>query len=826
MCHFFLGGCAMFCHAALAVRLCIVLWLLLCPALAWSQTQHNLHTTLPNVLSFTFPSQLQTFLYNEDAARFADMQTGFVVSGGIGATAGTKTMAAFAATGYTGSGFYTSQASASIDLGASPGPACADNDTAWIILTKDSTSTPGGSFVRVSGTRYAVDCTSATRPALPSTDACWLMQATIGGGAITAVTDLADRVFVGQQTFAESRTIGAGVRWAFLSGAYVTIASGHTLTMASCPEAGKVRIFDADESTTGAVRFSTGTCPLYYPEWWGAVGDGSTSDRLAMRAAIRGTPASGALELSPRTYALTSWTGEQRSSALVLRGGGKNVTTLIGASGENLLDMRSGASLDMSGLTFTTGRAAVLYSNTTSVVDHIHLRDVASTGSFLLDFNNTTGEAGVLNATLKDAKCTDLDRDCYLLRVNVAEQVLVDNLECRDLVASGNPARCVMVGTNETTFDHRRKEIRVVNSIFDTISSDADVEVHAVQLHATDVVVSGNIVHNVSGVNEAEGIYTKCTYCTISDNELFNAGTGQGAIAVKGTNRGAASGAFGFARVITGNTIRFDGTLSPPVAERAIHIDTCDTLVANNYLEGAGRGNAIMGEAPSSGTCKQNVVSNNIIYNWNKAADVTFSERFMFGPGNHVYLIAGTTALDFDTPNSGAMTDLVIKGNYFRALTGDWLTVTRSGATLSGVYIQDNTVVTIGDDAVVLSGAMTNVDIRNNRLTGLVGDSLVLTTVTCNDIVMFGNEGGFKNVEFGGATLLAANTSVTVTHGLTCPLTDAGEMAISVTPRGDWGNCTNWWFDTGADSTQFIIRCDVAPGADMAFRWRVSNHEN
>lgn len=69
----------------------------------------------------------------------------------------------------------------------------------------------------------------------------------------------------------------------------------------------------------------------------------------------------------------------------------------------------------------------------------------------------------------------------------------------------------------------------------------------------------------------------------------------------------------------------------------------------------------------------------------------------------------------------------------------------------------------------------------------------------------------------GTATILAANTSVTVTHGM---LYTPAAKDIQVTPNANLGSATKFWI-SNVTSTTFDINVDAAPGADKLFVWRV-----
>ena len=156
---------------ALAIALLLAL---AAPAFAATQA----HQTVPSATA-SFMTDLQNFLRVEDANRFTDQFTPFVVSGGIHATGAGLTGTPTALIAYPG-GYYTTE-SAAITY--------PNNVTCWVVATPTTTWTLSGAFSRVSGTKYAIECVSGTQPTAPA-NSVYLMKVTTVGGAITAVVDL------------------------------------------------------------------------------------------------------------------------------------------------------------------------------------------------------------------------------------------------------------------------------------------------------------------------------------------------------------------------------------------------------------------------------------------------------------------------------------------------------------------------------------------------------------------------------------------------------------------------------------------------------------
>jgi hypothetical protein len=107
------------------------------------------------------------------------------------------------------------------------------------------------------------------------------MNAKAGGGTLLISQDY---------TVAASVSIDEDVTLRFTGGSQLTIATGQILTIKGFIDAGPQHIFTLDG--TGTVYSSKGAastnvnCDQSYPEWFGAVGDGSTDDGSELQAAI------------------------------------------------------------------------------------------------------------------------------------------------------------------------------------------------------------------------------------------------------------------------------------------------------------------------------------------------------------------------------------------------------------------------------------------------------------------------------------------------------------------------------------------------------------
>ncbi len=128
----------------------------------------------------TFASDLDTFLREEDADRFRDMFTGFVVSGGTHVTGAGLVHTPDSLVAYPGGHYIT-------ETGSITYPDAATH--IWVICHKDTT-TAVTNWTRSSGTHYLFRNTgSATKPALPVPESAILMKVTTAAGAVSVVED-------------------------------------------------------------------------------------------------------------------------------------------------------------------------------------------------------------------------------------------------------------------------------------------------------------------------------------------------------------------------------------------------------------------------------------------------------------------------------------------------------------------------------------------------------------------------------------------------------------------------------------------------------------
>ena len=280
--------------------LATVMTLLLLALVPAPTIQAATHETVPSA-NFSFMPTLQTFLQNEDAARYADLYSSVVVSGGIHSTAAGLVGSPTALVAYLG-GYYTTES------GTITYP---DESICHIIAHKDTTANQG-SYTRVAGTHYLINCgaiaTPALPPAIPNVNSVLLMTVTTTGGAITAVVDrrpLGNNVGFDAcryTTLNDAVTALGSTMSPFIVGCFLRSTTNLTIPATAnvivtnagqlCPDTSTTLTINAQISAAdhkifcsgfGAIAIGRGSHYTLPVEWWGVLADDSTDNRTALQ---------------------------------------------------------------------------------------------------------------------------------------------------------------------------------------------------------------------------------------------------------------------------------------------------------------------------------------------------------------------------------------------------------------------------------------------------------------------------------------------------------------------------------------------------------------
>lgn len=294
---------------------------------------------------------------------FGDGGGGYVASGCVPTVPATSlTLTAFPCEGYvkdvtTGELLYVGQASVAV------GPLSGGNGTYWLGLRRDTAFNATGCTEQI-GTSY-VWCQSATRPAA-QTGVLIVTQVTVAAGAISAVVDVAPRVFTQPLTVGATWTTGPESAWLFFPGAILTpnalVTIGGTVV-----NLGQGQIFGAGSSN---VVFAPTAHQPTVVDWFGATNDGLADSSAAVNRAIAALPLRGHLHFGEGTYLITaSLTAFTNTIATGIASKGVRVTC---------------AGRDKTIIQFTPTGAATLFSfqgtNTSTRMDASSLEECALFG--------------------------------------------------------------------------------------------------------------------------------------------------------------------------------------------------------------------------------------------------------------------------------------------------------------------------------------------------------------------------------------------------------------------------------------------------------------
>lgn len=219
-----------------------------------------------------------TVLFNNvpwsEAATANSLFSSYVRNGGFHATSVNLVSPAFSTRALVG-GVDVNQTATAITYVA------AANDVCWTIISNDTDGIT--SWTRQGTTAYYFLCegdTTPTQPTLPANSA-FLMQVTITGSAIAAVSDIALHVVVGIESMTTSRTTGPLSYWVFQPGSCLNISSGQTWT-----HNGKLTADHNQAIFCGAGSVAFPRHQTVYPQWWGGDPTGVVDSAGAINKAI------------------------------------------------------------------------------------------------------------------------------------------------------------------------------------------------------------------------------------------------------------------------------------------------------------------------------------------------------------------------------------------------------------------------------------------------------------------------------------------------------------------------------------------------------------
>lgn len=451
----------------------------------------------------------------------------------------------------------------------------------------------------------------------------------------------------------------------------------------------KIKIFDAGSTFSGTFINTVAA-----PEWFGAKGNNDANDSKAVETAIRyfgKVTFAGSYYIPGINITIDNPVELVGEAGAMVRGDGGNVGRFTVAN-----------SISVSNIHFTGFRFCFWFNH------HDIIRDVRFSNNTFSNIENpiytpnNNFEQKLFNVTVTNNtfnRCTaGVELFCYLRNVEISNNNFLD-LGSPLLQKQSNAIRL-----GNSWFDyHTDKEIgdfrifnnRIMNVFCGQYMKGREgYECHGILVIGNRVEINGNHIENVynGGVagnprikTGSEGIYVKANDCRIYNNTLINAGFGEGAISVKGTNTGI---------VIEKNVLKY----TEDIADHS-QLITCyyagDLIIRGNVMESNASNTTGIKLCTSDKVLSNALVSDN--KSWNvKGYGFKILNRFA---GNEISIINNVN-MDIDgeilKEESTQNYSLIFSENNLRLKNGVFMPSSRSNdLTFSGnsVSAMENTKI-------------------------------------------------------------------------------------------------------------------------------------
>jgi hypothetical protein len=436
-----------------------------------------------------------------------------------------------------------------------------------------------------------------------------------------------------------------------------------------------------------------------YPEDYGAVGDNTVNDTVAMRAAMDASVANGRpLRLRMgATYLLSTWTTYTPAGRLNIVG-----EAVSGATGNTSLRGPASTVVFLSPSTNFEIKN-VVFDRWTSAIS----RSEVESGSF--DY--------VVVEKCRFVNCTS---NVIAIQKAIANYRIIDNEfeNCTGTV--GSTAYGILIGANTYADQDTWQDGWISRNRFKTMSANGTRSLAAVLAYGRRLTVSDNKIDGLaqSGTGEAWGIYTKSRYSQVYGNFVNNvtaAGSGDNVgINIKGTTRAVVTSPQGFSVAVWGNQVTNVGVVASSGA--GIRAQTDDVLVTGNLVENCR--NALVSD--ESAAYRNVRIQSNLV----RFASVVAGTIgiIMEGAGTNVVadsntvMNASTGALLRTGPTASTMQDPQVTRNIFSGCDNNIVFDAFAGCTLDRPVF-DNNVVDSGTYGILFNGSagtVSNIRLRNN----------------------------------------------------------------------------------------------------------------
>lgn len=326
----------------------------------------------------------------------------------------------------------------------------------------------------------------------------------------------------------------------------------------------------------------------------GATGNGTTDDTTAFQAAMTAGIAGGRIVYVPKgTYnCSTLWTtGYSVTSPLYIVGESRDESIIQGP--DNTVDFISTtANVFIKDVTLTRWDQVVLVGTLTAAIE-MRFDNVKNTNSDAFVYREDDNAYDIENFSMTNCLIDHSARSGQTTSgVQLEGQLINANISNNVFTDIGGMA--VYLGGDFSKGDWNPKQRFVVaDNIFKNCisvgSSGDSEEAHAVLAMGRWITITGNsidtVYSNVDGDN-GEGIYVKAAFGIIANNVLYDAGSGEGAIALKGGPRGdEATDGVGYNVLVANNHISWPDDQTLDNATPGIYCAHDGSLITGNYIE-------------------------------------------------------------------------------------------------------------------------------------------------------------------------------------------------------------------------------------------------
>src|SRR5258706_7550534 len=293
-------------------------------------------------------------------------------------------------------------------------------------------------------------------------------------------------------------------------------------------------------TVSGSISGSAASSSIYNVKSYGALGDGITDDTAAVLAALAAMPTDATLYFPASIYNLATWTLQALTKRINIVGDGMGFLIVRGTGSPGFLTCTK--DIHVNDLTFDQWGGKVFdHSTITTVLDNVAFERVEFTNyASALYASSSVAGRGINQLKIEYCKFTKGAGTPIFYELQDLRNSIVEHNKIRNAGVPGGGARGIDLGNNTQSFAPTRGVYTVNYNTIDSIWTNGAGSNTAIALivYGRRAEVAGNHVSWVYNTDHldatnVDGIYTKCLWAHVHDNDLFNAGQSEGMINIK-----------------------------------------------------------------------------------------------------------------------------------------------------------------------------------------------------------------------------------------------------------------------------------------------------